>query len=266
MKIKIIIVPVLIVLIVVLAIWVVNPALQEWGDKKASLNKIDAQLADIQEKNQKAQLLASAMNADPGKMDVIMKYIPPKEQEEEMIASLNALANASGLAVYNISVDSGKNNPAGGAQTPAEATPAVNASGIAGSTQTAVGPSITDFTITFGVAGGYEKIKDLLGKLASLQRYNSISGLKISKAAAAVSQGGTAQPSADDSTNNNLQADIALNFNYIEKSNAVVNVDNTVFANGSFDMSVIDDIKNSMNTTVNSLNVGGSGVSNPFVK
>jgi len=120
-------------------------------------------------------------------------------------------------------------------------------------------PVVKNFVVELGVTGNYAKIKDLLGKIAALQRFNSIASLKINKVQ-------NSDPKADDSASDNLQADVSLNFNYMAKSDAVVNLDNAIFSSNNFDMSVVDNIKSTMTTVVNGLTVGPQGVTNPFVK
>lgn len=248
MKLKILIIPAVIVVILYLAIWVINPALKQLRQEKEDLAKEKAKLADIQEKNLKAESLSKSLVGQSEQRNILLKYIPEQKQEEEIIGNLNSLAVVSGLSVYTISIVEQK----------ALAVPSDLETGSDSKTTEAAKPAVSEFQVKLGVIGGYEKIKDLLGKIASLQRFNSISNLKITKV--------KPQGEVDLATVDNLQAEATLVFNYLPKSNLIVNADNKIFSTGNFDLSVIDSIRTNLKTIMNSLSVGESGVSNPFVK
>lgn len=258
MKLRILAAPILIILIIMVAIWYVNPAFQDLRIKKAALGAAQTKLEDVREKNRRAGELRENLATKTDQNGALLQYIPAQQKEEEVIANLNALAGAAGLAVYNISIgDIEKKEKV--AEDPmvqmGDSLLASNAPAVAVQPK----PETKNFKVELGVIGSYGKIKELLGKIAALQRFNSIDSLKITKVKEQVA-------AADSGTSDNLQADISLNFNFIDKNNAIVNLDNEIFANGNFDMSVVDEIKSQMTTVVNSLSVGTNGVQNPFVR
>jgi len=256
MKLKILLAPILIVLIIIMAVWFVIPGFQDLNNKKADLEKANAKLADIQNKNSKADRLMQSLDSNNDKLNTLLTYIPNQEKEEEIISNLNSLASAAGLSVFSMSiapVEIAANVPAVDASTagvPADGGEAMSAE--------AAKPTISNFKVSLGVAGSYENIKSLIIKIASLRRFNNIAGLEISKDTSAKGAGQT--------SSNDLQANMSLNFNYIARNNSVINIDDTVFSGDGFDMSVVDDIQSKMNTIVNGLTVGATGVANPFVK
>ncbi|MFA6974158.1 MAG: hypothetical protein WC238_05500 [Parcubacteria group bacterium] len=268
MKIKILAAPVLIVLIVIMAIWVISPAYRDFRAKKAELEKAQTKLTAIQEKNSRAAQLGQSLATKTDQKTALLRYIPEQQKEEDVIANLNALAGTAGLSVYNISIGNVEKRNAA-ADTAAQPSgnfllpPVIETADLGDMVVAPAKPEARNFKVTLGVAGSYGKIKDLLGKIAALQRFNSIASLKIAKAQAQSVAEGT---SADSGTSDNLQADISLNFNFIDKSDAIVNLDNEIFAGVNFDMTVIDNIKSQMTTVVNSLTAVTSGVQNPFVK
>jgi Tfp pilus assembly protein PilO len=256
MKLKILLVPMLIVIIVILAIWVIYPSVKNMNSNKADLAKAEAKLADIQNKNNQADILAQTLTSNKDKRDTLFVYIPDQKKEEEIISNLNSLAINAGLAVLSVAVSKPEEN---GTALPNDELATKNSDNI-GETGTAEDVVIApvDFKVTIGVVGGYENIRDLLKKVASLRRFNSLTGLKISK--------DNSKSGDDQAANNSLTAEIGLTFNYLVENESVANVDDTAFSTGSFNMSVIDDIKNQMNTIVNGLTVGAKGVTNPFVR
>lgn len=269
MKLKILAAPILIVLIVIMAIWVISPAYRDFRAKKAELGKAQTKLTAIQEKNNRAAQLGQSLATKTDQKRALLRYIPEQQKEEDVIANLNALAGAAGLSVYNISIGSLEKKESTAADANAQSNgnfllpPVIDTTDLGDMAVAPAKPETRNFKVTLGVAGSYGKIKDLLGKIAALQRFNSIASLKITKAQA---QSGAEGAEADNGISDNLQADISLNFNFIDKSDAIVNLNNEIFAGVNFDMTVVDNIKSQMTTVVNSLTAGDSGVQNPFVK
>lgn len=261
MKLKILLIPVLIILIIIMAIWVVYPGFQDLSSKQATLKEANAKLAGIQDKNKKADILGQALIGNADKRNTLLTYIPDQEKEEEIISNLNSLANAGSLAVFGMSVAPVEVI----AGVPAEdaSAIAVPADGGAAMPVAAVKPLPSNFKVNLEVTGTYENIRELSKKITSLRRFNNIAGLEILKDETTKNEATKAE---DQSSSNNLRATISLSFNYLAKDNSIVNIDNSVFSEGSFDMSVVDDIKNKMNTVMNSLSMGAIGVANPFVK
>lgn len=242
MKIKLLIMPILLVLIMALAIWWIYPGYQEMKSKEANLASATARLAVIKEKNAKAEKLLNIWSNSAEQRNIIEKYIPGQKQEEDVIGSLNSLVSETGLALYDLSVSATekKTAPSAGENMIEAEADAVNLT-----------PTAENFNVALGVAGDYGKIKTLLGKISALKRFNSVSSLKISSSSG---QAGA------------LQADITLNFNYIRRTNSAINPDNKIFLTGVFDIGIADEITRKLSTDIKSTVVGSSGRENPFVR
>jgi Tfp pilus assembly protein PilO len=268
MKLKILVAPVLIAIIMIMAIWYVYPAFQDLRSKQDALSSAQSKLVDIQNKNSNAEALKASLGGGSLQSETVTRYIPEQRKEEEIIGALNSLANSIGLVVYKISITNSaisapvNNAPAVSNQAvvfdPNNPNGNTSQSSVADTQTAVVAPAMNNFTVNLGVTGGYGKIKDIMSKIAALQRFNSVSSLVISKAQVV--------GVVDDSTNDNLQADINLKFNYLAKSGMVSDSDSAIFSNDSLDMSVVDDINNKMSTVVRSLTVDAHGTTNPFVK
>ncbi|HCP08470.1 MAG TPA: hypothetical protein DIT25_01580 [Candidatus Moranbacteria bacterium] len=118
---------------------------------------------------------------------------------------------------------------------------------------------LKNFEIRIGTVGEYAKLKTFLSSAASLQRFNQVTGLKISG-----SDSGSAVKS--DLNPNHLQVETVLEFNYAPVSLAAINANDKIFSKGEFDFSVIEKIRENMKTAINSLAIGTAGTSNPFQK
>ena len=240
MKLKLLIAPLLVILIIVMAIWVVVPAYQKLQAQKEELAAAGLKLADIQTKNAMAAKLKQALADNPAQKDILLGYLPQKAQEEIIIENLSSLAQGEGLAVANLSMldNSQKNNPSA-----APVTDPVSGEIIPPAL------AVNSISATVGIAGPYEKIRSFLGKLAAFKRDNNVVSLKIVPATAGAG---------------NLQADMVLNLAYFAGGSATVNPNSSIFSNGSFDTTVVDQIKNKLNTDIVPVNIGNTGKANPF--
>lgn len=242
MKLKLLIAPLLVLLIIITAIWAVAPAYRGLVAQKEELAAAKLKLAGIQEENAQAAKLRQDLAGNTEHKDLLLKYIPQTAQEETVIENLNALALGEGLAIFNLSMaDNSRKN----------SVPAVSATvnNSQGETAPAV-LSADSISVSVGFAGPYEKIKSFIGKLAALKRGNNITSLKIAAAA---------------ETAGSLQGDMVLKFSYFAGSNSAISANSSVFSKGSFDTAVIEQIKSRLNTEVVPVNIGETGKANPFL-
>lgn len=234
--------PFLLVLIAVAAIWWVYPSYKEMKTKEAGLANATARLADIKEKNAKAEKLLNIWNNSAEQKNIIEKYVPEQKQEEDVIGSLNALVSETGLALYDLSISAAEKKNMVSVQ---EDTAGMEIDAVD------LTPTAENFTVVLGVAGDYGKIKTLLGKIGALKRFNSVSLLNINSSG---EQAGT------------LQAKIALDFNYMRKSLSAIQPDNKIFLTGVFDIAIADEIMKKLSTDVKATVIGSAGRENPFVQ
>lgn len=227
-----------------MAIFWIYPAYQDMQLKRADLKSAVDKLVDIQNKNAKAEKLHEAWNTNLEQRSVITQYIPEQKQEEDVINNLNALVSASGASIYNLSVSAVGKNKTAVAEDEAN--------------KSALVPTAKSFEVTLGAAGDYKKIKTLLGKINSFPRFNGISSLKIAKT--------VEKDKSNEGANGNLQADIVLSFNYMEKNNSTIKANDKIFLSENFDMSIADVIKKKLETAFNAISIGSAGRENPFVK
>lgn len=242
MKLKILIAPLLIILIIVMAIWVVAPAYRGLMAQKEELAAAKQKLADIQEKNAQAAKLKQELAGNTGQAEMLLKYIPGDAQEEIIIENLNSLAQGEGLAIFNLSVaDNALKNSASAVSSVVNVSQEEEAPAVL---------SADSISVSVGFAGPYEKIRSFLGKLASLKRGNNITSLKIAAAA---------------ETAGSLQANMVLKFSYFAGGNSAISANSSIFSKGSFDTAVIEQIKSKLNAEIVPVSIGETGKTNPFL-
>ncbi len=240
MKLKLLIAPLLVLLIIIMAIWIVAPAYQKLQIQKEELAAAQFKLADIQEKNARAAKLKQTLADNIAQKEILLKYLPEKAQEDVIMENFNALMQGGGLSIVNLSMaDDSRKNSAPAAPIEADASLGEPAPAVLAADS--IGASI-------GIVGSYEKIRSFIGKLATLKRGNNIVSLKI-----------TAKDAGS------LQADMVLKFSYFAGGDSIISANNSVFSKGSFDTAVIEQIKSNLSTEMVSVNIGETGKANPFL-
>lgn len=271
MKIKLLLAPSLVVITIILLIWFVYPAYTNPynpsssptpgsvitgtsggndGVKEyyAALQEEKRKLSQVDERIAHAKSLSANINANSEKKEALYSFIPDSYKEEELIDMLNYLAGKADLSVINISV------------TPAKDDTAVSETGMqtAGTTaQTAVDTStkLKDVEVSFVVMGGYDQVKNVIGKIYGLKRFNKLMGLSVIPVT-----------NADGNQDGNiLQVNMTLFFNMLKRPAANVSAENPVFANVNFDMTSIGNIQASKDGEILKLEAGSTGVTNPFL-
>lgn len=259
MKVKILIAPLLIVSIIGLLVWLVYPAYSNGTDgvkeKRDEYNKEKETLDVISQKTANLGNLSAALTSDNNKpkQDLLFKFIPASLKEEDIINNLNYLAGNAGLSVTNISVTQPDK-----AAVPTSGLVDTNGQPIPVS---AGAPSMAQpelFKVNFSVLGSYDKIKNVLGNIYTLERFNDVLSL-------AITRGDTSQVGTNQAGGDTLQASAVLEFALFKKSLAPADPLDPVFNNNNFNWGIIQNITDSKNTDVLNLSIDSSGRSNPFL-
>lgn len=252
MKVKILLIPLVLVTSLALCIWLVFPAYFEMQSRKKQLEKENSQVADLEQKKQKVEELMSSLNENADKQALILKFLPDSRKEEEIIRNLNEIVSQEGLSVSNISV----HKPKADASLSGSAVNLENTQNSA-SSKAESQSKIKKFEVDLNMAGGYDKINNAINKINALKRFNRAVKLKIGKLVDKNNQ----------EIGDSLQANFVLEFNYMEmeKIESVTDTNNQIFSSGKFDISAVEKIQKLKNTEVLSVNLETSGKNNPFL-
>lgn len=256
MKLKILIMPLIIVAIVVFSIWIVYPAYSNGVDgmkeKKDELKKEQDKLIDIQNKNQNIAKFSSQIDSLPEEKLILYKFIPETRKEEEIVNNLNFLASNSSLLVSAIDTVKSKE------QARISAMAEVDASVVNEKTGEKVKqlPIDEKFEARIKLEGSYDKIKEFLGNVYKLDRYNSTKSLKIEKK----------KGKAGEVSQSVLSLDMAVNFNYLNKAEiSGDNINDKLFSETGLDTTIISKIKEQKSINNYALSVDQKGKTNIFV-
>ncbi|MDQ1284265.1 MAG: hypothetical protein QG620_613 [Patescibacteria group bacterium] len=261
MKIKILLAPLLIVLMIVLAIWYIYPTytdgLEGIKEKRVELKKEQDKLADLGRKIENSQKLSTQLARDEESRNVLFTYLPEKNKEEEIIDNLNFLISSDGgLLAREISVAQPEKKAAVASLSVEDESGAAG-TGLPGSEKVQAKPEAEYFTVNLTVSGEYDRIKSFFEKIYRLKRFNQLVSLSVGKPEES-SEEGAGSSSA-------LEASAVLEFSVYKKDKLAVDADNKIFSGGVFTMNVIQKVKDRANMEILKLNVEQQGKSNPFL-
>ncbi|MCX6761794.1 MAG: hypothetical protein NTY33_03060 [Candidatus Moranbacteria bacterium] len=266
MKIKILLAPALIVIIITLLIWVVYPSYtngvdgvkeeyQKFNEQKLLSSNLDDQIVSVGK-------LAADLKTNAAQDAVTLEYIPNKKEEEKIIENLDQLTRDSALSVLNISVSEVKKEEV----VPEIVAPAVPlGAALPGASSGVVVTPVPLATtkavpekmrVELSVLGDYGGIKILLEKIEKIKMFSKFSGVEIKTLL-----------KEDQTLSDSLSAKITLEFRYLKELNNLVegDISNPIFSTGTFDRKIEDDIKNKKSINITDVVPGQKGIVNPFI-
>jgi Tfp pilus assembly protein PilO len=259
-KAKIFIVPLLIAMMIGMVIWLIGPDFSAMLAERDKLKIEEEKLVLMQKKNEQAVKLGVELQNSSEQKSILQKYVPPARQEEEMMNSLYTLASAEGLTVSDLSFIAGNDKLAAPAAVPVEIVATSGSVPTENAVSVAANPVASDFQVSIGVLGGYEKIRLFLNKAASLKRFSNVDSLKISEVSSSANSEENPAPSGS------LQVDLVFRFNYFMQNDLIgVDADSSIFSSGKFDMDIISSIRSKLSTEILGVNVDSAGRANPFL-
>lgn len=242
MKIKILLVPFLIVAIAVFSIWLVYPLYSNGtnGVKEnyAKLKVEQEKLAGIQTMSGNVDKLSAQISSMPEK-ETLYSFVPESKKEEEIINDIVKLSSLSGLLFYQEKMEQPQKNTQEVVQKETIASIPI--------------PELQNLKTKIKIAGNYEKIKEFLVNLEKLERNNNLETLEIMKEV------------TRDVPSDVLTIDATLNFAILKKNKLSQSaVTDPVFSSPKLEAGIIEEIKNKKSINNFQLNVDQKGKVNPF--
>ncbi len=231
--------PLAIVAILVIAIWIIAPEYSAMKVMQTKLDEANKKLADVESKKSNAASLLESLNSNAAYQKTITEYLPEKKQDEYVVASINSLAAASGVAISGI----------GFAEDDAMQSVAVLYDDL-GKEIPADKNVLRKIKSSIGISGKYDQIRKFLFSLTTIKRLNGFDTLTIAK-------GTTETPDI-------LTAKAEMTFSYLNKIETVDKVNESFFASGQFDADIVNDIHKKASIDMPRIDVGAIGRSNIF--
>lgn len=258
MKIKVLLIPCIIIAIVAVFVGLVYPTYSNGEDgvseNYAKLKSEQTKLSELQNKNKNIVKLSSQLSSLPEK-NTLYSFIPEIIKEEDIVNSLINLASSSGVFLFETKINQPVKEKS--IQKDLEATFGEEQE----TSKTSSIPKTSNFKADIKVMGSYEKIKAFLTSIEKLNRNNNFEILKINR------NKSQKEVSLDEATinSNDLVVDASVEFNFLKKSTInKSDVGNLVFSSSELETKVIEDIKNQKNTNSFQLNVDQKGKGNLF--
>lgn len=257
MKVKILLMPLMIVIIVATSIWLVYPAYSNGSsgvrENYTKLKNEQKKLNELQSKSENTSSISAQISSLPEK-DVLYTFIPAEMKEEDIVNGLINMASNAGVLLFDEKIT----QPSKEIIALEEVTPASNRVPIsAEAIPTPLLPKTQKLKIEIKLAGSYEKIKDFLISIGKFNRSNDFEVLQISKDIS-----GGADSSSDKSI---LMVSATVNFNVLRRAKLnETNTGSAIFDNPNLETKIISDIKNQSSINIFPLSVEQKGKINPF--
>lgn len=251
MKVKILIAPLLIVSIIMIIAWQIQPAFTAFNSKRAASKEVQDKADKIKEKVNNMNAINAKMSneANKSRRESLYQYIPEAMKEEDIINNLNRLASVEGLTVSGISVSPPEKQVA-----PVEEIITIEGESVDGQPAVPQKVSPDTFNVELSVAGSYDSIKRMFNQIYKLERYNSMEefDLRVTR-------------KEGESVGDNLTALANIKFAYFVKKMTPVDPYNPVFDSNVIRDQAIDDIAKSKNVDILRPVVDASQRPNPFL-
>lgn len=266
MKIKLILVPSIVVLIIVLGIWFVYPAYSNGTnglmDNYSKLKAERQKLESIKGKSGNANELAAQLDSMGTEKDILYEFIPAKIKESEIVNNLNKMAADSGLLIYGLSVGRPSLEVASIAAPQTLGSTSIDAT-ISVNKAVSVLPKAKNFEASMQISGSYDQVKTFMDKLSNFARYNKITSFYVKKGDAA--SGGSNDTNVNASTDL-LIVDLKAEFNLLNEAKiSNSNVSDSVFSSSNMDTKIVSEIKSARTGLAVGVDTGQKGKSNPFM-
>ncbi|GBE17238.1 hypothetical protein BMS3Abin15_01077 [bacterium BMS3Abin15] len=256
MKLKLLFFPIAVIVSISLIIGFISPEFSDVKEKRDNLKIKEKTLKDVMERKQGISSLTGNLDSNKAKESLAKSYLPASKYEEEVINKVYKTAVDSKVSLINLMFsDEGlKSN------LPSDTMQQEEAGSIAGRGKISV-VKIRDVSVSIELLGTYENMRVFLGNIYTMEKFNDISSIDISK----VKESSGEETEEAPVTSNNLRATIDVKFNYLTPVVANKDYGLEVFSKKSFDFSLVDKLENMITKKIPDVEVGATGKSNPFV-
>ncbi len=259
MRLKVLIVPFLVIMILVLGIGYIKPDLEAMQMKKDDIVAKNALVANIDTILASIGSLNGSLDAGQESEKFVYRYLPDTLNQDQVIDAFNFLATQLGLVITEMAMKQPPEIVREEALLNQSESPFVSGSMAGDSKAPAAASSagIKTFILTGSVTGSYESIKAFFDQLARIERFQKIRSFAIKT----VDQ--TASP--DGATNaTDLKGTFEAEYGYMPRKSVVSVLNMPVFLLSTFDFSAVSKVLDRITNAIPVLEKGQTGKPNPF--
>jgi Tfp pilus assembly protein PilO len=271
MKIKVLLVPTIIIFSGFLSINYLKPDFDSYMQKRIERADAKVHSEEVEMTVQNAMNQKNELDQNKDKAAFLNRFVPQEKDEARSLDNFNFLITQSGLVTSRIAiegvVDQSATDSVFAVTEQISADPLVGMPGAAGVELvpapiqlTYVAPQKEEYTVTLEGVGGYQNIKELITKVTSFDRLNALQSFKVTT----TKNGTDAEPQE---TTGTLTVSVGLLLPYQKTPKLALGEAITVIPflqQPSLDLSVVDSLQTQMTNTVPNSILGTDGKTNPF--
>jgi Tfp pilus assembly protein PilO len=270
MKLKILIVPLMVILAIYVFIAFVKPDYDSLMAKRTTLEQKKAEFARLETLQSNINSLTSNLDQNKELEDFALRFYPLELEQERVIDAFNFLASQTGPVITGMDIKEvleQKEDPATQSASALNLEPGLSEEGrppvIDGAPPmliyTPADPN--SFTAKVSLKGNYDNIKSFFAEMYRLDRMHDVKMITVGvdTKEAATTDGEPAPPS------DLLVATFEARFDYVDDKDNKTALGAPIFSKSSFDMDQAAKLKAWAETSIPVLNVDQAGRANPFL-
>lgn len=262
MRLKVLIVPFFIILILILSIGYIKPDIDTAVIKDSQIKTLREQSAKMETVLRNINSLNAALDTQPDAEKFIYRYLPRTLSEEQSIDTFNFLANQSGVSIVSIGLkqEAEKVVVEEPLLDPATNIFVAGGGGLELMSAPVVAPStvVKKFTLSGSVVGSYENIKLFFGRLERTERFHTVRLFSLATVPEETAS------SAEVQSAGNLTGVFEAEYGYLPPKSVASAWTLPIFWQSKFDLTKVSNMVSNVTSVVPSLEKGESGKPNPF--
>lgn len=256
MRLKVLIVPFLVVMILILLIGYIQPDVKAIQAKKLVLAAKAEQVVKMETVINNIDALNSALDTQRESEQFVSRYLPKTMDQGRAIDSLNFLAAQSGLLITGLDLK----QPAKEAVSADEETEkTVSGDGSVAAAPSFKPPVAKTYAVSVSVIGSYENLKGFFDHISHMDRFHKLTSFEIAKK----EKKDAAAPESTADTGE-LTGMFQADFDYLPERSAKAVLTAPVFQSSTLDLSVAGEASNRVANPVPELEKPQTGRPNPF--
>lgn len=263
MRLKVLILPFFIILILILGIGYIKPDFDSMQTKKAEIAANEVRMANIESVIANIGSLNGSLDTEREAEQLMYRYLPYTLDQEQMIDTFNFLANQSGLIVEKMEL---KQPTEAAPEAPLIDDPAAETLVAGGESPDVSGASavpappvtVKTFVLKGGVTGSYENIKAFFDKISRIERFQKVNFFSMEAAEK------TDSPDTENGPKG-LVGTFEASFGYLPSRSIASAIGLPVFLQSKFDFSNIEKLSDQLTNPLPALQKGETGKPNPFL-
>lgn len=257
MRLKVLLAPFLVVMILIISIGYIKPDVETLQIKRSDILSKENVLTDMDAVLSNIRSLNSSLDAAQDSEKFAYRYLPEAIDQDQIIDAFNFLASQSGLTIIAMDL---KQPRAAVREEPVvdpSAAPFVTGANTGANPSLARTEQMKTFIFTGSVIGPYENIRAFFDRLGHMERFHEVRSLSIVVDPQATSPDGNADP-------NRLRGTFEATIGYFPKKPVASAFNIPVFKQSKLDLSGITTWVERITSVVPALERGEAGKPNPF--